>query len=193
MRLPARAGMLALAAVVLAFAVTPATASAHLRSGTVAVDYLAGVTAPNAPAYGAVIYQSDHGLSLTIKPGHTVTLLGYLGEPVFRLDRAGLAVNVASPTAVAVGLATKAQRIVAPTPRWRLQRGRRSAVWHDARDQGLPPGVDQGRWSVPLIVDGRRDAARGRAPSLPASFALAVARDLVVLPRRRGGLAVRQT
>ena len=88
--------MLAVAAVVLAFAVTPATASAHLRSGTVAVDYLAGVISPNAPAYAAVIYQSDHGLSLTIKPGHTVTVLGYLGEPAFRLDRAGLSVK--SPT-----------------------------------------------------------------------------------------------
>ena len=159
--------MLAVAAVVLAFGVTPATASAHLRSGTVAVDYVASVIAPNRLAYVAVIYQSDHGLSITIRPGHAVTLVGYLGEPVFRLNRAGLSVNVASPTAVAVGLATKAQRVVAPTPRWRLQAGRRSAVWHDARDQGLPPGVDQGRWSVPLIVDGRRTLLTGELHRFP--------------------------
>jgi len=159
--------MLAVAAVVLAFGATPATASAHLRSGTVAVDYRASVIAAATSAYAAVIYQSDHGLSLTIKPGHTVTVLGYLGEPAFRLDRAGLSVNVASPTAVAVGLATRAQRIVAATPRWRLQRGRRSAVWHDARVQGLPPGVDQGRWSVPLIVDGRRTLLEGELRRLP--------------------------
>jgi len=159
--------MLGVAAVALAFAGTPATASAHLRSGTIAVDYVASVSAPDRLAYVAVIYQSDHGLSITIKPGHTVTLLGYLGEPVFRLNRAGLSVNVASPTAVAVGLATKAQRIVASTPRWRLQRGRRSAVWHDARDQGLPPGVDQGRWSVPLIVDGRRTLLAGELHRFP--------------------------
>jgi hypothetical protein len=159
--------LLAVAVAALVFGVTPATASAHLRSGTVAVDYRASVIAPNTSAYAAVIYQSDHGLSLTIKPGHTVTVLGYLGEPAFRLDRAGLSVNVASPTAVAVGLATKAQRIVAPTPRWRLQRGRRSAAWHDARDQGLPPGVDQGRWSVPLIVDGRRTLLEGELHRFP--------------------------
>ncbi len=187
--------MLALAAVALALAGAPATASAHLRSGTVAVDYLASVTAPNTGAYGAVIYQSDHGLSITIKPGHTVTLLGYLGEPVFRLGRAGLAVNVASPTAVAVGLATKGQRIVARTPRWRLQRGRRSATWHDARDQGLPPGVDQGRWSVPLIVDGRRALLAGELHRFPPPslwpwlgillFLLAAAAGLAVSGRDR--------
>jgi len=159
--------MLAVAAVVLAFGATPATASAHLRSGTVAVDYRASVIAADTSAYAAVIYQSDHGLSLTIKPGHTVTVLGYLGEPAFRLDRAGVSVNVASPTAVAVGLATRAQRIVAATPRWRLQRGRRSAVWHDARVQGLPPGVDQGRWSVPLMVDGRRTLLEGELRRFP--------------------------
>ena len=37
---------------------------------------------------------------------------GYLGEPVFRLDRTGLWVNAASPTAVVVGLVKKDQRVV---------------------------------------------------------------------------------
>jgi hypothetical protein len=106
-----------------------------------------------------------------------LVLLGYLGEPVFRLDRAGLWVNAASPTAVVVGVLSKAQRLVAPTPRWRLQRGRSSVAWHDARAQGLPPGVDHGAWSVPLIVDGGRSRLEGELqrfpdPSLPAWFAI---------------------
>jgi hypothetical protein len=121
----------------------------------VAVDYRASVRSADTSAYTARIYQSDHGLTVTVKPGHAVAMNGYLGEPVFRLDRAGLWVNAASPTAVVVGLVGKKARVTASTPHWRLQRGRRSVTWHDARVQGLPSGVDHGAWSVPLIVDGR--------------------------------------
>jgi hypothetical protein len=60
------------------------TAWAHLRSGTVAVDYRASIDHPNTAAYSAQIYQSDHGLRLTLQPGHVVEMLGYLDEPVFR-------------------------------------------------------------------------------------------------------------
>jgi hypothetical protein len=97
-----------------------------------------------------------------------VIALGYLGEPMFRLDAAGLWVNVASPTAVVGGLVTKAERVNSATPRWRLQRGRHAVIWHDARTQRLPPGVDQGVWSVPLIVDGRRARLTGELRRFPA-------------------------
>lgn len=105
---------------------------------------------------------------MTIKPGHVVVLVGYLGEPVFRLDAARLWVNVASPTAVVLRLVKKSVRIVAVSPRWRLAQGRRSVVWQDSRAQGLPPGVRRGDWSVPLIVDGQRSAMRGELHRLPA-------------------------
>jgi hypothetical protein len=157
--------------VVLAFLAGPGVASAHLRTGTIAVDYETSVRTPVTAAYSAQIYESDHGLTLTLRPGHVVILRGYLGEPVFRLDRAGLWVNAASPTAVAAGLLHKSQAVDAPTPRWRLQASRRSVAWHDARTQGLPPGVDQGRWRLPLIVDGRSARLEGEmrrfaAPSI---------------------------
>jgi hypothetical protein len=135
--------------------VIPATAQAHLRSGTVAVDYRATVTSPQTAAYTARIYQSDHGLTLTIRPGHTAAMSGYLGEPVFRLDRTGLWVNAASPTAVVVGLVKKNQRVVGTAPHWRLQRGRTTVAWHDSRVQRLPSGINRGSWSIPLTVDGR--------------------------------------
>lgn len=164
----ARARGLRVAVVAVAFLAIPAAAGAHLRSGTVAVDYRANVLTPDTPAYAAQIYQSDRALNLTLEPGHVVLLLGYLGEPVFRLDAAGLWVNAASPTAVVAGLLTKARQIDASTPRWRLQRGRNSAVWHDARVQGLPPGVAHGGWSVPLVVDGRRARLEGYLTRFPA-------------------------
>jgi hypothetical protein len=58
----------------------PATAHAHLRSGTVAVDYRVTVSAPHTPAYDVRIYQSDHGLSLMIRPGHAVAMHKHASE-----------------------------------------------------------------------------------------------------------------
>ena len=142
-------------------------ASAHLRSGTVAVDYRVSITDRVTPAYSAQIYQSDHGLRLTVRPGHVVIVLGYLREPVFRLDRAGLWVNAASATAVALHLLSKAKAVESTTPKWRLAPGQRSVVWHDARTQGLPVGVDRGIWSVPLVVDGRGERLTGELERFP--------------------------
>lgn len=142
-------------------------ASAHLRSGTVAVDYRVSVAHPVTSAYAAQIYQSDHGLTLTLRPGHVVVMLGYLGEPVIRLDRAGLSVNAASPTARAMHLVDKAHAVDAAGPHWRLERGRRSIVWHDARVQGLPAGLTEGVFKVPLVVDGRDAVLSGRLRRFP--------------------------
>jgi hypothetical protein len=145
----------------LAWTVVPAPASAHLRSGTVAVDYKANVLHPDTPAYAAQIFQSDRALSLKIRPGHTVEVLGYLREPVFRLAPAGLWINAASPTAVVFKLVKKSDRVLATTPHWRLEAGRTSVIWPDSRAQGLPPGVRVGAFSVPMLVDGRRAQLRG--------------------------------
>src|SRR5439155_909761 len=40
-------------------------------------------------------------------------------------------------------------------------RSGRSFVWHDARVRGLPAGIDRGRWTIPLLVDGRRARLAG--------------------------------
>ena len=143
-------------------------ASAHLRSGTVAVDYRVSITRPVTLAYSAQIYQSDHGLALTLKPGHVVVLLGYLDEPVFRLDAAGLWVNGASPTAAALHLTGRLRPGAATTPLWELRRHQRTVVWHDARVQRLPPGLSEGTWTVPLISDGRRALLQGELRRFPA-------------------------
>ena len=184
----------------------PAPAQAHLRSGTVAVDYRATVSAPRTAAYTVRIYQSDHGLNLTITPGHAVAMSGYLGEPVFRVDRTGLWVNAASPTALVVGLVKKDQRVAAAGTHWRLYRGRTSVAWHDSRVQRLPAGVNRGAWSIPLTVDGRParltgELVRFARPSLALWLALMLCvgalgavpwllhrRDLV--PRVAKGLAI---
>ena len=187
-----RTRALLLGCLALTFLVAPAAASAHLRSGTVAVDYRASIVGPHSAAYTAQIYQSDRALQMSIRPGHPVTVLGYLGEPMFRLDRSGLWVNVASPTSVVAGLVTKRERVVATSPRWRLQRGRRSVIWRDGRVQALPAGVNAGSWSVPLLVDGRRSELDGTLRRLPkpaswpwlATLGVSLAAVVLLLLRR---------
>ncbi len=163
-----RIGMTLAAVAAIASLAHPAPAGAHLRSGTVAVDYRATVLHPRTPAYSAQIFQSDRALSLTIRPGHVVELIGYLGEPVFRIDGSGLWVNDASTTAVVLKLIKRSQEVSGATPRWRLERGRRSVIWQDARAQGLAPGVVRGTWSIPLVVDGRPAHLEGELHRFPA-------------------------
>jgi hypothetical protein len=139
----------------------PSTALAHLRTGTIAVDDRVSVLHPHTAAYDVRIFQSDRGLSLTLRRGHAVALVGYLGEPVFRLDSTGLWINTASPTAVVSGLLTRAHltrpRGTSVVPDWRVERGRTSVAWHDSRVQEQAGGgTPRGEWSVPLLVDGHR-------------------------------------
>lgn len=170
----------------------PAVAGAHLRSGTVAVDYRATIATRRNPAFAARVYQSDRALWLSVAAGHTIVVRGYLGEPFVRLDDAGLAVNAASPTSFAAGLLPKGALVVGKKLAWRLQPGRRSVVWHDTRVQGLPPGVVRGRWSVPIVVDGLPTRLRGELVRVPppaiwpwAVTVLLPAAALVVLIARR--------
>jgi len=124
--------------------VAPPAASAHVRSGVVAVDYRADVSSPPS-GVAARIYESDLAVRLTAGTARSVAVLGYLGEPFIRITGAGVAVNDASPTARGA----------------RLVKHGRSVVWHDARVRGLPPGVARRRWTIPLVVDGRRVRLQG--------------------------------
>jgi hypothetical protein len=128
----------------------PADAAAHLRSGVVAVDYRASVVSPS-PVVKARVYQSDRALSVTAEPGHTVVILGYLGEPFVRIRAGRLAVNAASLTAAGLGLLKGS---LAGTG-WRVRSRGLTFVWHDRRLRGLPAGIDRKRWAIPLVVDGR--------------------------------------
>jgi hypothetical protein len=156
------------AVVALAWLGSPAAADAHLRSGTVAVDYQASISSAGSGAYRAQIFASDRALSLTVRAGHTVVLLGYLGEPVLRLDADGLWVNAASPTAMVLRLARSSRHSVPAGPIWRLRPGQHTVIWPDARTQSLPAGVQRGTWHVPLVVDGRHAILQGLLRRFPA-------------------------
>jgi hypothetical protein len=168
----------------------PSPAAAHLRSGTVAVDYGASVSSADAMLTVSV-YQSDLGLHLSVRRGHSVLVLGYLGEQFLRIDTAGVAVNAVSPTAAASGL-LHAGEATTGAPTW-LARGRNSVVWHDARVRRLPPGARRGRWSIPIVVDGRREAITGEVWRVAPPTLWAWLLGVVALTALGVGLALRAT
>jgi hypothetical protein len=147
--------LLAVLVVSLAVLAGPPTAAAHIRSSILAVDYRASVF-PHPAAISARVYLSDRALRLGVAPGHRLVVLGYQGEPFLRLTSAGVEVNQGSLTAAGVGFATRSGGVG-----WRLRSRTPSVIWHDARLRGLPPGVERGRWTIPLVLDGRRVGLTG--------------------------------
>jgi hypothetical protein len=135
------AKLLAALALALAF---PAGAAAHLRTGTVAVDYRARIVAAPGGPVSVGVYQSDRALHVSVARGHSLVVYGYLGEPILRVGREGSAAGTGSPTAAATRLTTHG----------------RSAVWHDVR-------TSNARWTVPISVDGRHSAITGTTTKLP--------------------------
>jgi hypothetical protein len=124
----------------------PSPASAHIRTGSVAVDYRVRVFPTRLPLT-AHVYLGDRAVRLSVRPGHSATVLGYGGEPFLRIDDTGVTI-LRSPTAAALRLEPQ-------------RKSGRSFVWHDSRVRGLPPGIDRGRWTIPLLVDGRRARLAG--------------------------------
>src|SRR5438034_7958241 len=149
-----RKTLLVLAA--LAALASPSPAYAHVRTGAVAVDYRVRVFPTRLPL-SARVYLGDRALRLTVRPGHTVTVLGYGGESFLRIDDAGVTV-LKSPTAAALRLTLR-------------RSSGRSYLWHDARVRGLPPGIDRGQWTIPLVVDGRRTRLSGEIRRVEAPSA----------------------
>ncbi|HEX6699117.1 MAG TPA: hypothetical protein VF101_00140 [Gaiellaceae bacterium] len=134
----------------------PAAASAHIRTGTVAVSYRATIThVPRGVV--ARVYPGDLALGLSALPGHRVTLLGYLGEPFARVDSHDATIFKSAPTSAAAAV--------------RIQKSGPRVVWHDARLRGLRARTTHGKWAVPLVVDGHRARLSGTLVRLPAPAA----------------------
>lgn len=136
--------MAKLSAVVAVALLFPPAAAAHLRTGTVAVDYRARIVrAPGGPV-SAGVYESDRALHVHVRTGHSLVVYGYLGEPLLRIGATGSAESAGSPTAAAT----------------RLTLHGRSAVWHDVR-------TGSAHWRIPVLVDGRRESIEGVTRRLP--------------------------
>jgi hypothetical protein len=136
--------------------VLPSTASAHLRTGTVAVDYRPRITHRPPGPFTIGVYLSDRALHLSVRRDATVVVYGYLGEAFVRVSDAGVTVDTNSPTAAATGLVPRGT----PHRGWVLRSKGRSVVWHDVR-------TSRREWRVPIAVDGHRETIVGETQRLP--------------------------
>jgi hypothetical protein len=146
--------VLALAA--LAALAAPATAAAHPRAPAIALDDRATVDRTPAPGVRASIVDGDRKLRLVVAAGVRVVVLGYLGEPMLRLSADEVAASGRSPTALANSLVQSSRA------GWLRVGGGPSFAWHDHRlAPRLPSGLSRARWSIPLLVNGRRVSLSG--------------------------------
>ena len=103
-----------LIAAVLAALVVPGVAQAHHTAvPIVALDYGNRILTGSAGQAGVRPSVDDAGrkLRLTVAPGHSVTVLGYAGEPFLRFDSMGVRAAVHSPTARGLGLVPTASKV----------------------------------------------------------------------------------
>jgi hypothetical protein len=136
----------------------PASASAHARTTTVALDYRLDLdrTTRSIPGVSVAILDGDRSLRVSAE-GVTVVLHGDLGEPMLRVGPYGAWVNRASVTAVA-------ERLTKPSRGWSRLASTPSYTWHEHRLAPPPYGSETGavaRFTIPATVDGRAVAIGG--------------------------------
>ena len=95
-------------------------------------------------------------------------VLGLLGEPFLRFTQSGVEANAASPTASSTRVISGSDAVSSSRVTWRRVSGGHAFAWHEGRlrpvqnvrEPSSGPRV-VARWSIPLIVDGRRATLRG--------------------------------
>ena len=158
---------------------------------------------PPTPAVSAEIVGGHAFLRIHVRPGTTVVVQGYEGEPYLRIAADGTVAESTRSTATYLNRTLSGHVDIPPTvdknapPEWHTVATGGSYAWHDHRvhwmASGTPPqAVD---WHVPLQVDGSPVSIDGRyegvgAPSaVPWWLLAAVGGGLVLLfgrshPRR---------
>jgi hypothetical protein len=167
-----RRARLLIAAVLAALALPGAAQAHHTAVPIVALDYRNRVE-PVGPALRGVrasLEDAGRKLRVTVPPGLDVTVVGYLGEPFVRFSRAGVEANERSATAQGLRLVPPGQPTAAGTAVWHLLGRGHSLAWSDTR-AWAPSSVLAGRrlvrWSVPLVVAGKRTAITGELTHVP--------------------------
>lgn len=167
---------------ILTAAIAPAGASAHGRGPTVAIDYRLSLR-PAPAGVTARILDGDRSLDVATRSGTTLVVRGLLREPMIRIGAGGVYVNEASPTA-------QSDKIATGGTGWRRVRGGFSYAWHEHR---LAPSGPRGRFTIPVVVDGRPAVIAGAFVRVPrpsvlawsaAGVALAAAVAVIAVARR---------
>jgi hypothetical protein len=144
-------------------------AAAHGPVAPIASSYLARVSAV-PPGVQAKVMDGDQRMWLGVGRGRTVVVLDYRGAPYLRFSPSGVAVNQNSEmfylnqTPVAVPPSDLTRRM---PPRWTRVSGGSDYGWHDGRLHALaavarsPGSGYAGRWSIPLVINGRPSQVTG--------------------------------
>ncbi len=190
--------VLALLGALIAIGAFPSGAGAHGPVAPIASSYLARVNRVSAGLEAKVV-DGDQRMWLRVVPGEIVVVLDYRGAPYLRFSRSGVEVNQNSEmyylnqTPVAETPPSSLTRTT--PPRWQRVTGGHAYGWHDGRlhalaTVALSPGVAYlGRWSIPVLVDGRLSAISGGLwhaddPSLVWFWPIMVLLACVVAARR---------
>ena len=124
-----------------------------------------GIQPPDSGVEVGVI-GGDAALRVRAEPGHEVIVLGYDMEPYLRIAADGsTAVNRRSPARALneTRTGTRSDATADPTdaPEWIPLDGSGEVVWHDHRIHSMTPADDGHRWTITLLVDGRRVEVEG--------------------------------
>ncbi|HXK13907.1 MAG TPA: hypothetical protein VNH45_05170 [Gaiellaceae bacterium] len=129
----------------------PASAAAHGRSQTIALDYRLVLDRATRSLHGVSVAILDGDRSVRVSThGVTVVVRGDLGEPMLRIGPSGVWVNRASVTAVA-------NRLTSLSHDWKRVASGHSYAWHEHRLAPPPYGSKVGpvaRFAMPATIDG---------------------------------------
>jgi hypothetical protein len=163
----ARRGLLVALAMMAAL---PDVAAAHGPVAPVATSYLARVSSVPAGLEAKVI-DGYVRMWLRVSPSLTVVVLDYRHAPYLRFSRSGVQVNLNSTmyylNQTPVAETPPADLRPSTPPHWHSASPGHDYEWHDGRLQALAtvalaPGTSYlGRWSIPLLIDGRAGAVSG--------------------------------
>ncbi len=167
-RLPA--GALAVLGAIAVLVGFPAAAHAHGPVAPIASSYEARVD--QAPAgLDARVVDGDQRMWLRVAHGETVVVLDYRGAPYLRFTPSGVAVNHNSSiyylNQTPVPQVPPANLTRSTPPNWHRVGDANEYGWHDGRLHALAtvarsPGRQYvGRWSIPVLVNGRASSISG--------------------------------
>jgi hypothetical protein len=145
--------------VALAALALPATAAAHGRTATIALDYRLALdrSTRDLPGVHVRILDGDRDFQIRVAAGTTLLVRGSLNEPLLRIDESGVWVNADSPTA------TGDKIVSASRHGWVHLSGGHTVTWHDHRLAPPPASTvgPVGRFVIPVEVDGAPAAISG--------------------------------
>jgi hypothetical protein len=191
---------IALLGTLLAALATPPAAAAHGPVNPAATSYLA--TVRQAPAgIDAKVVDGDQRMWLQAGRAETAVVLDYRGAPYLRFSPAGVQVNTNSSMYYLNQVpAELVPSNIGPRtpPHWSKVTSGHAYQWHDGRlhalaATALAPGTTYvGRWSIPLLVGGRRELIAGGLTYAPDPSIVWFWPILVALACVFAGLRVRR-